>query len=212
MQSLSTLIWDLLTNPTVAYLLLIVGLWAVVFSITVPGAGLPEATAVICLALAIIGLTHWPINLAGLGLLALAFVLFIIEFQVMSHGALLFAGTISLIIGSLLLFRPAPGAATAVSWVTILLVSLSTSSGFGFLIYKGLAAQSLPRVHDSGRLIGAVGVARTDIVKGEGAVYVGGELWSATASEAITAGTTVKVIGREGLRLKVIAQSEDQTT
>lgn len=202
MDAVADSLWQLLTNPTVAYLLLITGVWAVVFAASIPGTGIPEGVAVVALALAAVGLMQLPVNLAGLGLILLALVLFVSEFRLMAHGALLAGGTLALAIGSLLLFRVESGAQAALSWVTVLIVVGMSTALFAFVIYKGLAVQNLPLSQDLNRVVGAAGVARTD-VNGEGTVYAGGELWSASADDKIPAGSAVVILAREGLRLKV---------
>ena len=202
MTALAGTIWLLLTDPTVAYLLLVAGVWAVVLAASIPGTGLPEATAVICLALAAVGLTQLPVNLAGLGLIALALVLFVLEFRLYAHGAFLLGGTVALGVGSLLLFRVENGAEAALSWVTVAGVTLTSTALFSFFIWKGLAAQRLPKLQDLGRVVGSRGVAQTD-VDGEGAVYVAGESWSAQADDKIPAGSPIVVVARDGLHLKV---------
>jgi membrane-bound serine protease (ClpP class) len=164
---------------------------------SIPGTGLPEATAVVSLALAAIGLTQLPVNLAGLALL-----LFVLEFQLMAHGALLVGGAVAFAIGALLLFRVTEGATALISWGTVLIVVGLSTAGFGVFIWRGLAAQRLPLTQDVNRVVGHNGVARTD-VNGEGAVYVDGELWSARADEKIPAGSPVVVVKRDGLWLKV---------
>ncbi len=202
MQALAESLWAVLTNPNIAYLLLIVGAWCVVLAASIPGTGLPEGAAVITLALAAVGLTQLPVNLAGLALIGLAMILFVLEFRFMSHGALLLAGAITLVVGSLLLFRVTNRAEAALSWVTVAGVTLASTGGFAFFISKGLAVQRQPAVQDPNRVVGASGVARTDI-NGQGTVYAAGEEWSASADGKIAAGSPVVVVARDGLRLKV---------
>jgi membrane-bound serine protease (ClpP class) len=204
MDTLANSLWQFLINPTVAYLLLMTGVWAVVLAVSIPGTGLPEGVAVIALALAAVGLTQLPVNLAGLGLIVLALVLFVVEFRVMAHGALLAGGTIVLVVGSLLLFRVENGAEAALSWVTVFAVAGTSTALFAFLIYKGLAVQRLPVSQDPNRVVGTQGVARTDVNgAGAGTVYAGGELWSASAEDKIPAGSPVVIVARDGLKVKV---------
>jgi membrane-bound serine protease (ClpP class) len=202
MSTLADALWTVLTNPTMAYLLLIAGVWSVVMAASVPGTGLPEGAAIVCLTLAAVGLVRLQASLAGLGLIGLALILFLLEFRLFAHGAFLAGGTVALIVGSLLLFRTDNGAEAALSWVTVLLVSLLSTAAFALFVYKGLGAQKLPVVQDVNRVVGMLGVAHTD-VNGGGTVYAGGEEWSAYADEKITRGSRVTVIARDGLRLKV---------
>ena len=211
MAAVAETIWSLLTNPTVVYLLLVAGVWAVVLAASIPGTGLPEATAVICLALAAVGFTQLPVNLAGLGLIALALILFVLEFRLYAHGAFLIGGTVALGVGSLLLFRVENGAAAALSWVTVAGVTFTSTALFSFFIWKGLAAQRLPKLQDLSRVVGSRGIAQTDVNGAQaGAVYVAGESWSAQADDKILAGSPIVVVAREGLHLKVAKASKTE--
>ena len=202
MSTLAEAFWNVLTNPTIAYLLLIVGVWSVVLAASVPGTGLPEGAAVVCLALAAVGLIRLQASLAGLGLIGLALILFLLEFRLFAHGAFLAGGTVALVAGSLLLFRVEGSAENALSWGTVLAVSLLSTGAFAFFVYKGLGAQKLPVIQDPDHVVGARGEARTDILGG-GTVYAGGEEWSAYADEKIVCGSPVLVLARDGLKLKV---------
>ncbi len=202
MTNLADALWNLLTNPTIAYLLLIAGVWSVVMASHVPGTGLPEGVAIVCLALAAAGLVRLQASLAGLGLIGLALILFLLEFRLFAHGAFLAGGLVALVVGSLLLFRSESQGQNALSWFTVLVVSLLSTATFALFVYRGLGAQKLPVVQDPNRVVGALGVAHTD-VDGSGTVYAAGEEWSAYADEKIARGSRVMVIAREGLKIKV---------
>jgi membrane-bound serine protease (ClpP class) len=202
MESLAQVVWQQLTNPNVSFVLLVLGVWAVALAVSAPGTGVPEGAAVVCLALAAVGLLRLPVSLLGLGLIALALALFIIEFQVQSHGALLAAGSLALAVGALFLYRVGDRSAAPLSWATVIGAPLASGLLFAYLIRKGLAAQRAPVAQDLGRLIGAAGVTRTEVGR-EGTVYVLGELWSATSDRRIPPETDVIVTGRKGLTLTV---------
>ncbi len=202
MSSLADALWNLLTNQNIAYLLLIAGVWAVVMAASIPGTGLPEGVAVVCLALAAVGLIRLQASLAGLGLIGLAVILFLLEFRLFAHGAFLAGGLVALVVGSLLLFSPQSQGESTLSWITVLLVSLLSTAAFALFVYRGLGAQKLPVVQDPNRVVGAQGVAHTD-VDGSGTVYAAGEEWSAYADEKISSGSRVTVIARQGLKIKV---------
>jgi membrane-bound serine protease (ClpP class) len=202
MRDLAQSAWLLLTDPNISFLLLVLGLWCVVLAVSLPGTGLPEATAVVSLALAAVGLLQLPVDVVGLLLIGLALALFILEFQVNAHGALLIGGGVALALGALAVYRGADDTTGTLSWVTVVGAPLVSSLGFAFIIRKGLAAQRAPAVQDLRRLIGQVGVARTPVAR-EGSVYVGGELWSATAETPIPAEASVVVVDRRGLVLTV---------
>lgn len=204
MQALAENLWSLVTDPNIAFLLLVVGLWSIVFAVSVPGTGVPEAAAVICLALAALGLVRLPVSVAGLLLLGLALALLTLEFQVQAHGALLVSGAVVMALGALFLFRNDAPSAAQVSWATVVAAPLGSTVLFGYLIRKGLAAQRAPAMHAERlrRLIGARGVARTPVAR-EGTVYVGGEDWSATSETPIAPGADITVVARHGLTLVV---------
>ena len=195
-------LWLLLTNPNISYLLLVIGIWCVVLAVSIPGTGLPEAAAVVSLALAAIGLLQVPLNLVGLALIGVALVMFTVEFRVQSHGALLLGGALALAVGATLLYRNEDRSAAQLSWLTLVGAPVVTTLVFGYVISRGLAAMRLPTIQDLRRLIGTEGVTRTEVER-EGTVYADGELWSATAGQRIPANTRVVVVDRKGLVLTV---------
>lgn len=202
MVAIASALWAVITNPVVVFILLTIGLWALAAAVLIPGTGIPEGTAVIALALGALGLFQLPVNFSGLALMALAILLIVLEFQQSAHGALLVAGSISYAIGALLLFRVPEGQSALLSWVVVVGITGVQMVAFGFIIWRGLAAQRLPVLQDLSRLVGQQGVAQTGI-NGAGTVQVGGELWSAKSDAPITAGSSITVVGREGLWLKV---------
>jgi membrane-bound serine protease (ClpP class) len=188
-----------LTNPNVAYVLLVLGLWAVVAAWAIPGTGFPEAAAVICLVLAALGLAQLPVSLIGLALVVVSMGLFLVDVKVQSVGLTLGATT-ALALGSLVLFRPGEGAIVSrwlVGGATLASVGLS-----GLVLSAGLRAQRLAVKTDPAAVVGAEGVVITDIDP-VGTVQVASELWSAVADAAIPAGTSVRVVAVEGIRLRV---------
>lgn len=202
MDTLAQNIWLLLTNPNVAFVLLVLGLWATVLAVSLPGTGLPEALAVVFTALAAVGLLQLPVNIVGLLLIGLALALFIAEFQLTAHGALLIGGSIAMSVGALLLFRVDGRSQAELSWVTIIGAPLISAVVFGYIVRKGLAAQRAPALQDPRQVIGARGVTRGPVGR-EGTVFVGGELWSATSDAPIPPEADVVVVERDGLKLKV---------
>src|SRR5262245_5140402 len=138
-------LWELLTNPVIAYLLLVAGVFASALALSIPGTGLPEGIAFVTLALAAVGLSQLPVSLAGLLLFGLALVLFVLEFRLMAHGALLAGGAVAMLVGSLLLFRTEGGEAV-LSWVLVLGVTVAFTAFFCFLVNRGLAVRHLPVV------------------------------------------------------------------
>ncbi len=202
METIAQTAWLVLTDPNISFLLLVVAVWSIAMAVSVPGTGLPEAAAVVCLALALVGLVQLPVSVVGLALIGVALALFIAEFQIQSHGALLLGGAVALGVGALLLF-PADGRSHArLSWVTAISAPVLSTLFFGALVRKGLAAQRAPALQDLRRLVGTTGVTRTPVGR-EGTVYVAGEEWSATADRPIPPGTDIVVVARRGLVLRV---------
>jgi membrane-bound serine protease (ClpP class) len=194
-------ILQVITNPTIAYILLTLGMWGLFFELSNPGAIFPGIVGGICLILAFFALQTLPINYAGLLLMILALILFILEVKIVSHGALAIGGIISMVMGSLLLFE-SPLPYMRVSLVVI--VTIVAGTALFFLIAIGLALRARKRkVTTGGRgLMGEVGVARSAL-KPEGDVFIHGEIWSAEADQPIKKGEKVVVTAVEHLTLKV---------
>jgi membrane-bound serine protease (ClpP class) len=201
-MQLVDLLWQTLVNPNIAYLLLVAGLWALALAFITPGTGVPEASAVVLLGLAVISLTRLPVNAVGLALIVLSVVLIILELKWPSHGVFIGAGVLMLASGSLFLFRR-DETSTRVSLIVVALTVLGTGAFFTFAIGKALAERKRPLAQNPDAVIGETGEAKTD-VSAEGTVQVGNELWTAEADEMIPAGTRVQVVRRTGLRLKVV--------
>jgi membrane-bound serine protease (ClpP class) len=194
-------LWQLLINPNIAYLLLVIGLWSAITAFVVPGTGLPEAIAAVCLVLGVTGLTQLDINAVGALMIALAFVLFLLEFKVMSHGALTVGGVVSFALGSLFLVRPTeaqPGVSVAVVGMT----TLATVFFFVVAVRAALRTYRQPIFSSRQRIVGAQGVVKQTIAP-VGTVQVKSELWTAVSDEQVAAGERVVVTGIEGLRLRV---------
>lgn len=190
-----------LSDPNIAYLLMMIGMAGLYFELSHPGAIFPGVIGAISLILAFFAFQTLPVNYAGILLIALALILFILEMKVTSYGLLSVGGIISLLLGSLMLFE---GGAPEVrlAW-RVLIPTVIMVSGF-FVAVAGLVFRSQiskPRTGDKG-LIGEVGVVKERLAPG-GKVFVHGELWNAEASEPIEAGAEVRVTGVDQLVLKV---------
>ncbi|HIC91756.1 MAG TPA: nodulation protein NfeD [Syntrophaceae bacterium] len=189
-----------LSDPNIAYVLMMIGMTGLFFELAHPGAIFPGVIGGICLILAFFAFQTLPINYAGILLIILSIILFILEVKVTSFGLLGIAGIICLILGSLMLFRVP--SYMGVSWKTVIPTVGAISLFFliiGTLAFK--AYVSKPKTGMEG-LIGAQGVATKRIV-GEGKVFVHGEYWNAESEEVIESGEKIEVIGSEHLRLKV---------
>lgn len=191
---------EFLTNPNVVYIFLLLGLWALAAAWTIPGTGFPEAAAIICLLLATMGLARLPINYIGLGILLAALVLFLVDLKVQS-GGLTLAAVIGLVIGSVLLFRPGEGVALS-PWV-IGGAAVISAGLFGWAFRMAVRAQRLAVRTGIQTLLGAEGVATTPVAP-TGTVQVRSELWTAVSDTPIPAGTPVRVVAVEGVRVRVV--------
>jgi len=190
-----------LSNPNIAYLLLLIGLAGLYFEFSHPGAVLPGVVGGISLILAFFALQTLPINFAGVLLILFSVVLFIAEIKIVSHGMLTVAGITSLVLGSVLLFRspiPALRVSFSVMIPTIIVISLF------FIGVITLAVRAQMRAPSTGidGMIGAEGEAVTDI-EGKGRVFIKGEYWNAMSDTVINEGDKVRVTAVDGLSIKV---------
>jgi membrane-bound serine protease (ClpP class) len=200
-ETLRDKILKTLSDPNIAYLLMMIGMAGLYFELSHPGAIFPGVIGAISLILAFFAFQTLPVNYAGILLIAVALILFILEMKVASYGLLSLGGIISLFLGSLMLFEGgAPG--LSLSW-RVLIPTVIMVSGF-FVIVAGLVFRSQiskPRTGDKG-LIGEIGVVKERLAPG-GRVFVHGELWNAEAPEPVEAGAKVRVVGMDRLVLKV---------
>ncbi|MCD6560628.1 MAG: nodulation protein NfeD [Deltaproteobacteria bacterium] len=186
-----------ISDPNIAYILMMIGLAGIYFELSSPGAIVPGVAGAISLILAFYSFQTLPVNYAGLLLIALAIILFILEIKITSYGILSFGGLISLTIGSIMLFEDV-GVSLKLMMPAILLVG-----GF-FIVVAGLAFRafrSKPKGGNEG-LIGETGSVK-EVIAPEGLVFVHGEYWKAEAAEKIVPGEKVEIIGLDGMILKV---------
>lgn len=190
-----------LSDPNIAYILLLVGLAGLYFEFSNPGAILPGVIGGISLILAFFAMQTLPVNYAGVALILFAIVLFIAEIKVISNGMLTVGGVVSLLIGSLMLFET-PEASLRVSWSVLIPAVTITSLFFIALIAMALKAQLRKPQGGQEGMAGEMGRAVTD-VSAEGKVMIHGEYWSAFSDRPIAAGSPVRVVRVEHLRVKV---------
>ncbi|MGH7268471.1 MAG: NfeD family protein, partial [Candidatus Rokuibacteriota bacterium] len=193
---------NLITDPNIAYILLMLGMMGLFFELANPGVILPGIVGGISLILAFFAFQSLPINYAGLLLILFGIVLLIAEIKVVSHGVLTIGGVIAILLGSMMLVDT-PEMPLRVSWTVILPVVAATAGIFVFAISAGIKAQlSRPATGAEG-LIGEVGVVRTPI-DAEGQIFVRGEIWRAVSDgDRIPAGERVEIVGMDGLTLRV---------
>lgn len=190
-----------LADPNVTYILFGLGWLGLMFELMHPGAVLPGVVGAICLILSFYGLSVLPVNYAGLALIFLAVIFFILEIKITSYGMLTVAGVISLVLGSLMLFKT-PEPALRVSVQLIAMLSTFALLVVGFLAFMALRAQRAPVRTGIEGLIHEIGTARSPL-NPRGKVFVHGEIWDAIAEEPVAAGEPVEVVAVRNLTLAV---------
>lgn len=195
-------ILDRISDPSIAYILMMIGIYGIFFELSNPGMIFPGVVGGICLLLAFFAFQTLPVNYAGVALILLGIIFFIAEVMVMSYGLLAIGGVVAITLGSLMLFEsPAPFLRISMD---VLIPTLVTSILlFGGLVYLAIRGQIRTPVSGREGMIGEKGEARTDLTP-SGQVYVHGEIWQAEAEgEEIHKGDRVTIAGIEGLKLKV---------
>jgi len=193
---------EILLDPNLAYLILVVGLLLAAMAVISPGTGLFEVGALILLILAGWEVYNLPINAWSLIVLLLGAVFFVLAFRQTRPALFLGLSILAVVIGSAFLFRGETWSQPAVNPILALVVSILAGGFLWVGTRKALEARLLSPVHNLGTLIGATGEAKTDIHE-EGSVQVSGELWSARSERPILAGVKVRVVEREGYILQV---------
>jgi membrane-bound serine protease (ClpP class) len=188
-----------IADPNVAYILLMLGFYGLLFELQNPGAILPGVVGGICLILAFLALSTLPVNYAGVALIVLAIVFFIAEIKVVSHGVLAAGGILSMILGSLILFQ---SGSPRLSWSMIGGVTLATAAFFLLVVGAGLRAQRRPVQTGSDGMRGRRAFA-VERLGPTGLVRVNGELWQAVTEEMVEAGDEVEITGVDRLTLRV---------
>jgi len=200
-ETLRDRILKTLANPNIAYILMMLGLAGLYFELSNPGAVLPGVIGGICLILAFYSFQTLPVNYAGVLLILLGVVLFILEIKVTSYGVLSIGGLISLTLGSLMLFK-SPYEYMRVS-LSVLIPVVATVAGF-FLVVTGLVVRAQVRRSPTGTegLIGLKGPVK-EWAEGRGKVFVHGEWWHAFGEDNLIPGEEIEVVGAEGMLLRV---------
>jgi membrane-bound serine protease (ClpP class) len=193
---------NVITDPNVAYILMMLGMLGLFFELSNPGVMLPGVVGGISLILAFFAFQSLPINFAGVLLILFALVLFIAEVKIASHGVLGIGGVVAMALGSLMLYD-APEAGFRVSWVVVIPTVAVTSGIFLFALTAGVRALSRRPQLGAEALVGATGTAYGPLTP-EGQIKLQGEIWRAVADRPIPDGAPVRVVGIEGLTLHVV--------
>ncbi|MCX8033925.1 MAG: nodulation protein NfeD [Thermodesulfovibrio sp.] len=193
---------NFLSNPNIAYILLMIGIYGIIFELSNPGAIFPGVIGAISLILAFYSLQTLPINYAAAGLIFLGIVLFILELKFTSYGLLTLGGIICFVLGSIMLFDTA-NPLFKLSLSVVIPVSIVTVIFFALLLRLAYKAHKRKPVTGVEELIGLKGVAKTDIDSHSGMVVIHGELWQAISDTEIKKNEEVIVEEVKGLTLKV---------
>ncbi len=197
---------SVISDPNIAYILLLIGIYGIFFELYNPGSILPGVVGGISLILAFYALHTLPVNYAGLLLILFSIVLFIAEIKVPSYGMLTVGGVVSLVFGSIMLFKDSIPF-IQVSWKVILFATVITTLFFLLAVGLGLRAQRRKPVTGREGIVGEQGLAVDQFFKGKGQVAVHGEIWQAVSEDKIKKGDNVKVISIDNL--KIIVKKED---
>lgn len=193
----------IITDPTIAYILLSLGTLALVFELSSPGAILPGVIGGLFLLFALFGLGTLPINLTGLLLIVFGFLLFLADIFAPTHGILTAGGVISFVFGSFMLINAGDAPFLAISTSAIISVTLGLTAFFVFVVGAVVRSRRRQPVTGKAGLLGMTGRAKTELSP-RGMVFVDGALWEAVSQAGIVQeGSVVKVVGQEGLTLVV---------
>jgi membrane-bound serine protease (ClpP class) len=198
----------LISDPNVAYLLMMAGMLGIFFELSNPGSVLPGVIGGISLILAFFAFQSLPVNWAGLLLILFGLVLLIAEIKIVSHGVLAIGGVVAMLLGSLMLYDAPETRGIRLSWFVIIPTVGTTAGLVFFAVTMGVRALYRPSVTGSSAMVGRIGVTRTPLGP-EGQVLIDGELWRAVSPDGrIEAGEAVQVTAIDGLTIKVIRSAQ----
>jgi membrane-bound serine protease (ClpP class) len=200
----------LIADPNIAYILLMLGFYGILFELQNPGAILPGVVGGICIILAFLAFSALPVNSAGVALIVLAIVFFVAEVKVASHGMLAAGGILSLLLGSLILFEGG-GTGPRLSWSVILGVTGSTTLFFLLVIRAGLKARRRRVTTGAQGMVGQHAVVQERLAPA-GRVRIGEVWWNAVSSSPVEWGTEVEITAVDGLVLRVRPLNQEGTT
>jgi membrane-bound serine protease (ClpP class) len=188
-------------DPNLALILGLIGVLGLYFEMTHPGMILPGVAGAICLILSLFAFNLLPVNWAGAALILLAIVLFVLEATITSHGILGLGGIVSMIVGaSMLVEGPIPE--LRIHTATTIAVTLPLAAIMIFLLRLAIASRRMKTITGEEGMIGETGVAKSD-VHISGKVFVHGESWNASSVTPISAGSPVRVVKVQGLKVEV---------
>ena len=191
-----------LAHPNLAYILLLLGIYGLIYELATPGAVFPGVLGAILLILALVALETLEVNWGGIALIALSVIFFIADLKLPGYGALTAGGIIAFASGSAILFPGVRIPPLRLPWTTIGAAALLTAAFFLGIVGAGIRALRQKITSGVEGLVGSEGTAKTDL-KPTGVVHVKGEEWQARASGYVRKGSRIKVVRREGLTVHV---------
>jgi membrane-bound ClpP family serine protease len=200
---------DLLLDPNIAYLILLGGVLLAMLALASPGTGLLEIGALFCIALAGYAVYNLSFNWWAIILVGLSIVPFLYAIQKPKREPFLALAILLVVVGSVFLFSR-DGWLPVVNPILAVIASALVAGFMWFAVQKSMQAFMTRPTHDLDALVGQIGEARTK-VKDDGSVQVAGELWSARSTEAISAGSHIRVVRREGFVLVVEKDQSSKT-
>jgi len=200
-----------ISDPNIAYILLILGFYGLFFELSNPGSVFPGVVGAISIILAFFALQTLPVNYAGILLFLLGILLFILEVRITSYGLLSLGGILSMLVGSMMLIdRSEPfNYIFKISWQLILPAVLATAAFFIVSMYFVIKTHRRKIITGKEGLIGSIGVCEVEI-NPEGKIFLHGEYWNSVSEEVIHPKEKVRVISSEGLTLKVEKLNKSQ--
>jgi len=197
-----------LSDPTIAYILMLLAMYGIMFELYNPGAIFPGVMGAIAGLLAAYSLQMLPVNYAGLGLIILSIILFILETQVSSFGLLSIGGVISFVFGSVFLID-SPLEFMEISMGAIVVATILTTLFFVVIVGLGLRAQTFKKMGGKEGMIDEIGISTSAVNPNKnGYAKIKGEIWNIYSEQDIAPNSQVKVVGVSGLKLKVIKASD----
>lgn len=200
-KTLRLRILNFIADPNIAYILLLLGIYGLFFELYNPGTVLPGVVGGMAMILALFSLQLLPFSWAGLLLMGLGIILFILEIKIISHGLLTVGGLVAMTLGSFMLFEPATSG-VRVSWSMIIPATTLTALFFLVVIGFGLSAQRNKVTTGQEGLIGEVGIVKR-VGEGKSTAMVHGEIWAIESSLELIQGSRVRVTAVKGMTLNV---------
>ncbi len=203
---------DILTDPNIAYILMMLGMYGLFFELYNPGSVVPGVVGVICLILAFYSFQTLPVNYAGLALIIVGVIMFLLEIKITSYGILSVGGVVALFLGSVMLIN-SPEEMMRISWTVIAPVVIVTLLFFLFVVGFGIKAQARKVTTGVDGMIGETAVVMMPVSSGQiGQVSVHGEIWTAWSDHAIEKDQKVKIVKVDNLKLKVEKLNDTERT